>query len=309
VGSGRSEGRARVRPGRRRNRRRRARARSEGRARRLHRLEGRRPRHRAGLRHDAARAAVGEEGHLRNGRQERGDRRRVGRPRRDRARRAPQCVRLLRAEVLGMQPRDRRRQRLRDVPRADRRRDEGARRRRSDAARHRHRPRHRRGGGTEDLRVRRDRREGRETRGAARGPERPRAEGRQAVRRPRDHQRHPPRASPRQRGDLRPGPRRDEGEGLRRGVSHRERDRLQAHRRRLQPQALEPGKARRDFRVGNLYLNRGITGALVGRQPFGGFGMSGVGSKAGGRDYLLQFVEPRAVTENTMRRGFAPNME
>lgn len=64
--------------------------------------------------------------------------------------------------------------------------------------------------------------------------------------------------------------------------------------------------ARQEFRVGNLYLNRGITGALVGRQPFGGFGMSGVGSKAGGPDYLLQFVEPRIVTENTMRRGFAP---
>jgi len=68
-------------------------------------------------------------------------------------------------------------------------------------------------------------------------------------------------------------------------------------------------RARREFRVGNLYLNRGITGALVGRQPFGGFGMSGVGSKAGGRDYLLQFVEPRAVCENTMRRGFAPGLE
>jgi RHH-type proline utilization regulon transcriptional repressor/proline dehydrogenase/delta 1-pyrroline-5-carboxylate dehydrogenase len=65
-------------------------------------------------------------------------------------------------------------------------------------------------------------------------------------------------------------------------------------------------KARREFRVGNLYLNRGITGALVARQPFGGFGMSGVGSKAGGAQYLLQFVEPRAVCENTMRRGFAP---
>ncbi len=67
-------------------------------------------------------------------------------------------------------------------------------------------------------------------------------------------------------------------------------------------------RARREFRVGNLYLNRGITGALVGRQPFGGFGMSGVGSKAGGRDYLLQFVEPRACCENTMRRGFAPEL-
>ena len=67
-------------------------------------------------------------------------------------------------------------------------------------------------------------------------------------------------------------------------------------------------RARREYRVGNLYLNRGITGALVGRQPFGGFGMSGVGSKAGGKDYLLQFVEPRAVCENTMRRGFAPGL-
>lgn len=67
-------------------------------------------------------------------------------------------------------------------------------------------------------------------------------------------------------------------------------------------------RARREFRVGNLYLNRGITGALVGRQPFGGFGMSGVGSKAGGKDYLLQFVEPRACCENTMRRGFAPEL-
>ena len=68
-------------------------------------------------------------------------------------------------------------------------------------------------------------------------------------------------------------------------------------------------RARREFRVGNLYLNSGSTGALVGRQPFGGFGMSGIGSKAGGRDYLMQFVEPRAVCENTMRRGFAPGLE
>ena len=58
--------------------------------------------------------------------------------------------------------------------------------------------------------------------------------------------------------------------------------------------------------AGNLYLNRGITGAMVGRQPFGGFKMSGIGSKAGGPDYLLQFVLPRTVTENTMRRGFVP---
>jgi len=67
-------------------------------------------------------------------------------------------------------------------------------------------------------------------------------------------------------------------------------------------------RAKKEFRVGNLYLNRNITGALVGRQPFGGFGMSGVGSKAGGREYLLQFVMPRASSENTMRRGFAPEL-
>ncbi len=65
-------------------------------------------------------------------------------------------------------------------------------------------------------------------------------------------------------------------------------------------------RVRREFRVGNLYINRGITGALVERQPFGGFKMSGIGSKAGGPDYLLQFMEPRTITENTMRRGFAP---
>jgi RHH-type proline utilization regulon transcriptional repressor/proline dehydrogenase/delta 1-pyrroline-5-carboxylate dehydrogenase len=55
--------------------------------------------------------------------------------------------------------------------------------------------------------------------------------------------------------------------------------------------------------VGNLYVNRGITGAMVGRQPFGGNRRSGIGSKAGGPDYLLQFVEPRVVSENTMRHG------
>jgi RHH-type proline utilization regulon transcriptional repressor/proline dehydrogenase/delta 1-pyrroline-5-carboxylate dehydrogenase len=55
--------------------------------------------------------------------------------------------------------------------------------------------------------------------------------------------------------------------------------------------------------VGNLYVNRAITGAKVGRQPFGGNRRSGVGSKAGGPDYLLQFVEPRVVSENTVRHG------
>lgn len=67
-------------------------------------------------------------------------------------------------------------------------------------------------------------------------------------------------------------------------------------------------KARKDFRTGNLYINRGCTGALVGRHPFGGFKMSGVGSKAGGPDYLLQFMVPRNVVENTLRRGFVPSV-
>ena len=68
-------------------------------------------------------------------------------------------------------------------------------------------------------------------------------------------------------------------------------------------------QARREFQVGNLYLNRGITGAMVARQPFGGYRLSGIGSKAGGADYLLQFVVPKTVTENTLRRGFAPPAE
>jgi RHH-type transcriptional regulator, proline utilization regulon repressor / proline dehydrogenase / delta 1-pyrroline-5-carboxylate dehydrogenase len=61
-----------------------------------------------------------------------------------------------------------------------------------------------------------------------------------------------------------------------------------------------------EFRVGNLYINRKCTGAIVARQPFGGLKMSGIGSKAGGPDYLLQFMDPRVVTENTLRSGFAP---
>ena len=70
------------------------------------------------------------------------------------------------------------------------------------------------------------------------------------------------------------------------------------------PSRLE--RARQALAAGNVYLNRGITGAFVHRQPFGGYRMSGIGSKAGGSDYLLQFVTPRTVTENTVRRGFAP---
>jgi RHH-type proline utilization regulon transcriptional repressor/proline dehydrogenase/delta 1-pyrroline-5-carboxylate dehydrogenase len=66
-------------------------------------------------------------------------------------------------------------------------------------------------------------------------------------------------------------------------------------------------KVRRALRVGNVYINRPITGALVDRQPFGGFKLSGIGgSKAGGSSYLEEFLLTRAVTENTLRRGFAP---
>jgi RHH-type proline utilization regulon transcriptional repressor/proline dehydrogenase/delta 1-pyrroline-5-carboxylate dehydrogenase len=60
---------------------------------------------------------------------------------------------------------------------------------------------------------------------------------------------------------------------------------------------------------GNLYINRTITGAIVERQPFGGFKMSGGGTKAGGREYLENFLVPRVITENCMRRGFAPGEE
>jgi len=67
-------------------------------------------------------------------------------------------------------------------------------------------------------------------------------------------------------------------------------------------------RSREEFRVGNIYLNRPCTGAQVHRQPFGGFKMSGAGTKAGGPGYLLNFAEMRVCTENTMRRGFAPEI-
>ncbi len=63
------------------------------------------------------------------------------------------------------------------------------------------------------------------------------------------------------------------------------------------------------FHVGNLYINRPNTGAIVQRHPFGGLKLSGIGYKAGGPDYLLQFLDSKCVTENTLRRGFAPSEE
>jgi RHH-type proline utilization regulon transcriptional repressor/proline dehydrogenase/delta 1-pyrroline-5-carboxylate dehydrogenase len=70
------------------------------------------------------------------------------------------------------------------------------------------------------------------------------------------------------------------------------------------PAHIERVKA--ELEAGNVYINRSCTGAVVGRHPFGGFKMSGGGTKAGGSDYLLQFLLPRVVTENIMRHGFAP---
>jgi RHH-type proline utilization regulon transcriptional repressor/proline dehydrogenase/delta 1-pyrroline-5-carboxylate dehydrogenase len=61
--------------------------------------------------------------------------------------------------------------------------------------------------------------------------------------------------------------------------------------------------------VGKLYVNRGITGVVVGRHPFGGFGRSGGGSKAGGADDLLHLVWPRTCAANILRRGYTPELE
>jgi 1-pyrroline-5-carboxylate dehydrogenase len=56
-------------------------------------------------------------------------------------------------------------------------------------------------------------------------------------------------------------------------------------------------QARNRFHVGNLYINRKCTGAMVGAHPFGGFNMSGTDSKAGGRDYLLLFTQAKSIAE------------
>jgi RHH-type transcriptional regulator, proline utilization regulon repressor / proline dehydrogenase / delta 1-pyrroline-5-carboxylate dehydrogenase len=70
------------------------------------------------------------------------------------------------------------------------------------------------------------------------------------------------------------------------------------------PDNIERVKAQ--LEAGNVYINRPCTGAIVGRHPFGGFKMSGGGTKAGGEDYLLNFLIPRVVTENVARHGLAP---
>ncbi|MCO5113301.1 MAG: proline dehydrogenase family protein [Bdellovibrionaceae bacterium] len=72
------------------------------------------------------------------------------------------------------------------------------------------------------------------------------------------------------------------------------------------PSSIE--KAKMTLEAGNIYINRSITGAMVNRHPFGGFKMSGLGSKTGGPDYLKGFMYPKVTTENTMRRGFSPDL-
>lgn len=71
---------------------------------------------------------------------------------------------------------------------------------------------------------------------------------------------------------------------------------------------LNIGYVQENFSVGNLYINQKCTGAIVNRQPFGGFKMSGTGIKAGGPGYLLNFVDAKVISENTMRRGFTPDL-
>ena len=56
-------------------------------------------------------------------------------------------------------------------------------------------------------------------------------------------------------------------------------------------------RAEEEFHVGNLYMNRKCTGAMVGAHPFGGFNMSGTDSKSGGQDYLLLFTQAKTVSE------------
>ena len=68
-------------------------------------------------------------------------------------------------------------------------------------------------------------------------------------------------------------------------------------------------RARNECSCGNFYINRKITGSKVDRQPFGGVKLSGSGARLGGPDYLHEFVEPRTISENTVRRGFAPSEE
>ena len=190
---------------------------------------------------------------------------------------------------------------LRRARRTARGRDRARPDRPSSRSGHRRRPPHRRAGVRTRPRLSRLRGNGRPRArathrrlryGLVRGPDVGRARRRPLTRR--------------DRRDLRPGARTAPRPRLRPRDRDRQRHRLRAHRRLLLAHAIPPRAAGTELRAGNVYLNRAITGAVVGRQPFGGFGLSGVGSKAGGPDYLHQFVEPRSISENTLRQGFAP---
>ena len=124
---------------------------------------------------------------------------------------------------------------------------------------------------------------------------------------PHDRRRRPPRRPDRPGGNLRAGPRRPPRRRPRRGPRDRQRHRLRPDRRPLlaQPREHRAGQARASASATSTSTGP-ITGALVDRQPFGGFKLSGIGTKAGGTDYLLEFLLTRTVTENTLRRGFAP---
>jgi len=99
------------------------------------------------------------------------------------------------------------------------------------------------------------------------------------------------------RGDLRARARDHPGEGLRRALAIANNTEYGLTGAVYTKNAAKLQRAREEFFVGNLYLNRKCTGAMVGCHPFGGFNMSGTDSKAGGRDYLLLFLQGKSIAE------------
>ena len=105
--------------------------------------------------------------------------------------------------------------------------------------------------------------------------------------------------------DLRTGAGRDEGEGFRARARARQRLAVRSYRRGLYEQSRKDRNRRGPgFFVGNLYINRKCTGAMVGAHPFGGFNMSGTDSKAGGPDYLLLFLQAKSIAEKSADQAF-----
>ena len=118
--------------------------------------------------------------------------------------------------------------------------------------------------------------------------------------------RHPAASPPGLRGDFWPGAGRPARGRLRPGPGNRQRLGLQADGRGFQPQAGPPGGRSAEISGGESLHQSRDHRRLGGPAAVRRFRLSGTGSKAGGADYLLHFVEPRCVTENTMRHGFAP---